>query len=357
MRPRVLFVGRARYTLPLRSSLERKWSAVGRTLDYRVIASSPDRSTGDETFRLRRRTWLDGPRFWFSLPWRLRREVRRFRPDAIVAQSPYEAAAALAARTGVPVIVELHGDWRTFSRLYGSPARRRLARLADAVGGWAVRESAKVRAVSPYTAELARAAGREPDAQFPAFMDLEPFTAPVQPLPEQPVILFIGVLEPYKNVDGLAEAWRLARERIPDATLHIVGDGTRADLIRRLVTEGRVSWDRRLDTRDVVHALDEANLLVLPSRSEGMGRVVIEAQLRGRPVLGSAVGGIPDLVHDGVDGMLVSPEPRAIAAALVELLGDRERLLRLAGAARAAGDAWLVSPDEYAASVRELVAP
>jgi glycosyltransferase involved in cell wall biosynthesis len=177
----------------------------------------------------------------------------------------------------------------------------------------------------------------------------------VRPLPEQPVVLFIGVLEPYKNIDGLAEAWRLARESIPDATLHIVGDGTRHDLARGLVAEGRVSWDRRLDTSEVVQALDEASLLVLPSRSEGMGRVVIESQLRGRPVLGSAVGGIPDLVHDGVDGVLVAPEPHAIAAALVDLLGDRERLLRLAGAARAAGESWLVSPDEYATSVRELV--
>jgi glycosyltransferase involved in cell wall biosynthesis len=355
MKPRVLFVGRARYALPLRSSLERKWSAVGRTLDYRVVASSPDRSTGDQTFRLRRRTSLDGPRFWLSLPWRLRREVRRFRPDAIVAQSPYEAAAALAARTGVPVIVELHGDWRTFARLYGSPARRRIGRLADAIGGWAVRESAKVRAVSPYTAELARAAGREPDAQFPAFMDLEPFTVPVRPLPEQPVVLFIGVLEPYKNIDGLAEAWRLARDRIPRAKLRLVGDGTRADVAEGLVAEGRVSWDRRLETDEIVRAIDEASLLVLPSRSEGMGRVVIEAQLRGRPVLGSAVGGIPDLVHDGIDGMLVSPEPRAVADALVGLVGDPERLQLLGRAARSAGEAWLVSPDEYATSVRELV--
>jgi glycosyltransferase involved in cell wall biosynthesis len=355
VKPRVLFVGRARYALPLRPSLERKWSAVGRALDYRVVASSPDRSTGDETFRLRRRTVFDGPRFWLSLPLRLRREARQFRPDAIVAQSPYEAAAALAARTGVPVIVELHGDWRTFARLYGSPARRRLGRLADMIGGWAVRKAAKVRAVSPYTARLARDAGRDPDAQFPAFMDLEPFTAPQQPLPEHTVVLFIGVLEPYKNIDGLAEAWRLARDRIPHATLRIVGDGTRADLVQDLVAEGRVTWDRRLETDEIVQALDGASLLVLPSRSEGMGRVVIEAQLRGRPVLGSAVGGIPDLVHDGIDGLLVSPDPRAVAEGVVELVGDPERLRRLAGAARAAGEAWLVSPDEYAASVRELV--
>jgi glycosyltransferase involved in cell wall biosynthesis len=352
---RVLFVARNRYRVPLSPSLRLKWDALARVFDLRVLAASADRSRGDETFRLRPRSAFDGPLFWLTFPARIKREVRAFRPDAIVAQSPFEAAAALVARTGVPVIVELHGDWRTFGRLYGSGARRAIARAADAVGTWAVRRSAKVRAVSPYTERLAHAVGRAPAGVFPAFMDLEPFAAPPVPLPDAPAVLFIGVLEPYKNIDGLAEAWRLARDRIPHATLRIVGDGTRADLARGLVAEGRVTWDRRLETDEIVQALDEASLLVLPSRSEGMGRVVIEAQLRGRPVLGSAVGGIPDLVHDGIDGLLVSPEPRAVADGLVELVGDPDRLRRLGGAARAAGEAWLVSPDEYAASVRELV--
>jgi glycosyltransferase involved in cell wall biosynthesis len=348
---RVLFIARNRYRVPLSPSLQLKWDALARVFDLRVLASSPNRSRGDETFRLRPRSVLDGPLFWLTFPARIKREVRAFRPDAIVAQSPFEAAAALIARTGVPVIVELHGDWRTFGRLYGSGARRAIARAADAVGTWAVRRATKVRAVSPYTERLAHEVGRPPAGVFPAFMDLEPFAAPPKPLPEEPVALFIGVLEPYKNIDGLAEAWRLAR---PKAELRIVGKGTRTDVVASLVREGLATWQPELSTDEIVRALDEASVLILPSRSEGMGRVVIEAQLRGRPVLGSNVGGIPDLVTDGVNGKLFAPEPRAIAAALA-VLDDPTELARLAANARAAGERWLVSPDEYAERMRALV--
>lgn len=348
---RVLFVARNRYRVPLSPSLALKWDALARVFDLRVVAASPDDSRGDATFHLRPRTSLDGPRFWLTLPARLRREARAFRPEAIVAQSPFEAAAALLAHTGAPVVVELHGDWRTFGRLYGSGARRSVARVADAVGTWAVRHAAKVRAVSPYTARLAREVGREPAAVFPAFMDLAPFAVPPQPLPGKTVALFIGVLEPYKNIDGLAEAWRRAR---PDAELRIVGSGTRTDVVEALVRDGLATWEPRLTTEEIVRALDEATVLVLPSRSEGMGRVVIEAQLRGRPVIGANVGGIPDLVSDGVDGVLV--EPGELADVLSRVLGDRALLERLAANARAAGERWLVSPDEYVERMRELVA-
>jgi glycosyltransferase involved in cell wall biosynthesis len=296
---RVLFVARNRYRVPLSPSLALKWDALARVFELRVLASSPDSATGDETFRLRARSSLDGPRFWLTLPARIKREARAFRPDAIVAQSPFEAAAALVARTGVPVIVELHGDWRTFGRLYGSGARLAIAQIADGVGTWAVKRAAKVRAVSPYTERLAHEVGREPAGVFPAFMDLAPFASEPVPLPEQTVALFIGVLEPYKNIDGLAEAWRRAR---PAAELRIVGKGTRTDVVASLVRDGLATWQPELSTDEVVRALDDASALILPSRSEGMGRVVIEAQLRGRPVLGANVGGIPDLVTDGLDG-------------------------------------------------------
>ena len=348
---RVLFVARNRYRVPLSPSLRLKWDALARVFEVRVVAASSDASRGDETSRLRPRSAFDGPRFWLSLPARIRHEAAAFRPSAIVAQSPFEAAAALLARTGVPVIVELHGDWRTFGRLYGSAGRRTIARVADAVGTWAVRHSAKVRAVSPYTERLARQAGRVPAATFPAFMDLVPFTGPTAPLPDSTVALFIGVLEPYKNIDGLAEAWRLAR---PNAELRIVGKGTRTDVVASLVSEGLATWQPELSTPEVVAALDAASVLILPSRSEGMGRVVIEAQLRGRPVLGSNVGGIPDLVTAGVDGVLFEPHPQAIAGAL-HVLDDRAELARLAANARAAGERWLASPDEYAERMRELV--
>jgi glycosyltransferase involved in cell wall biosynthesis len=356
MKPRVLFVGRTRYRLPLSDTLRRKWDALAGVLDVRVVASSFDRSRGDGTFRLRRRSALDGPLFWLTLPLRVRREAAAWRPDAIMAQSPYEAAAALVAHTGVPVIVEVHGDWRTFARLYGSPWRRAVAQVVDAVGAWAVRHAAAVRTVSPYTSRLAREAGREPAAEFPAYMDLDPFTVATRALPEDVTALFVGVLEPYKNIDGLAAAWRRAQPQLPGVRLRLVGSGTRTDVAAALVRDGLATWEERLDTGGIVRALDEASVLVLPSRSEGMGRVVIEAQLRGRPVLGSAVGGIPDLVTDGVDGVLADPDPDALAAALVRLLSSPAEIERLAHAARAAGERWVVTPEEYAERVRALVA-
>lgn len=352
-------VGRTRYRLPLSGSLRRKFDALAAEVDLRVLASGEG---GDETFELVLPRSLDGARFWASLTPRIARELVRFRPDAVAAQSAYEAAAALAARAAVgkrtPVLVDVHGDWRTSTRLYGSPLRRAFSPLADRVALGALRRADGVRTVSPYTTGLVREVGLEPADVFPAFMDLEPFLGPVQPLPERPQVLFVGVLELYKNVDGLAEAWRLAAPGVPGATLRIVGSGTRSDVVERLVADlpQQTSWTPRLDTAEVAATLDEATALVLPSRSEGMGRVVVEALCRRRSVVGTRVGGIPDLVRDGENGLLVEPgDTRALAHALVRILSDPELAERLAARARESAEPWLATPEEYAARLREAV--
>ena len=325
----------------------------------RVLASGEG---GDGTFELVSPRRLDGARFWAGLPGRIARELVRFRPDAVLAQSAYEAAAALAARALVgkktPVLVDVHGDWRTSTRLYGSPLRRALSPVADQVALSALRRADAVRTVSPYTTGLVREIGLEPSDVFPAFMDLEPFLGPVEALPERPQALFVGVLELYKNVDGLAAAWRLAAPHADGATLRIVGSGTRTDVVERLVADvpEQTSWTPRLETSEVAAALDEATALVLPSRSEGMGRVVVEALSRGRPVVASRVGGIPDLVRDGVNGILVEPgDTRGRADALVRILRDGELAEHLAAGARESVEPWLATPEEYAARLREAV--
>jgi glycosyltransferase involved in cell wall biosynthesis len=328
-------------------------------MDVRVLASGEG---GDDTFELVSPRHVDGARFWAELPARVARELVRFRPDAVAAQSAYEAAAALAARAVVgkktPVLVDVHGDWRTSTRLYGSPLRQALSPLADRVALAALRRADAARTVSPYTTELVREIGVEPADVFPAFMDLDPFLGPVAPLPARPQALFVGVLELYKNVDGLAEAWRLAAPRVGNARLRIVGSGTRTDVVERLVRNlpEQTSWTNRLETGEVALALDGATALVLPSRSEGMGRVVVEALCRGRPVVASRVGGIPDLVRDGVNGILVEPgDIEALADALVRILADRELAERLAAGARESVEPWLATAEEYAARLHEAV--
>ena len=368
MKPRVLFVGRTRYRLPLSSSLRLKIDALERNLDVRILASAPAGARrADETFALVRPfpiRRLDGLAFWLSLPIRAALELRRSRPDVVIVQSAHEAAAVLLGRALVAnrarLVLDVHGDWRLATRLYGSPARRLLNPLADRLAAYAVRRADAVRTVSDFTTALVRDAGVEPAAVFPAFMDLEPFLErPVEPLPERPAALFVGVLEYYKNVDGLAAAWRLAAPRVPEARLHIVGRGPRAEVVEKLVRDlpGQTRWTPELSTKDVAAELNRATCLVLPSRQEGMGRVVVEALCSGRPVVGANTGGIPDLVRDGHNGILVDPgDTPALADALVHLLSDRELAERLAAAARPSVERFTATPEEYAASVTELVA-
>ena len=214
-----------------------------------------------------------------------------------------------------------------------------------------------MRTVSPFTTRLVRELGVEATADFPAYMDLEPFVAPARPLGQEPVALFVGVLEAYKNVDGLAAAWRLAAPRLPDASLRIVGKGSRSEIAAALVREHGVCWDPELPAVDVAQALDDAWVLVLPSRSEGMGRVLVEAFCRGRGVVGTRAGSIPDLVADGVSGLLVDPDdPAALADALVRVLSNRALAEQLSDGARGAAAPWLQTPEEYARRMRELVA-
>ena len=101
-RPRILMVGRLRYSLPLPEWLARKFDALERVLDLRVVASAdPDSSVSDERFRLLRPSRvrkLDGVLFYLRLPLHVRRQIIQFRPEAIIAESPYTAAPALVGR-------------------------------------------------------------------------------------------------------------------------------------------------------------------------------------------------------------------------------------------------------------------
>jgi glycosyltransferase involved in cell wall biosynthesis len=359
--------GRNRYRLPLNETLRRKFDALAQVFELRVIGSAPPGApTGDERFRLVppfRPRRLDGSLFFATLPFTLARELREFRPDVVVVQGAHEAAAALVgrrlARVPARIVLDVHGDWRTATRLYGSRGRRLLSPLADRIAAAAVRRADAVRTVSGYTTGLVRELGVEPAAVFPAYMDLEPFLRPPQPLPEPPAALFIGVLEHYKDVDGLVAAWRLAAPRLPGVKLGIVGKGTRAHVVEALLRDlpEQTTWTPELATDEVAEALDRATVLVLPSRSEGMGRVLVEALCRGRPVVASRVGGIRDVVTDDVNGLLVEPRSRqALADALVRVLGDQAEAERLAVAARPSVEPWLATPEQYAERLLALVA-
>ncbi len=288
-----------------------------------------------------------------------------FRPDVVVAEDPRTASIVLLARAlarGMRprVIAEVHGNWQHATRSYGSPARRLLSPLVDALDRYGVRHADATRALSGYTAGLVEAErGSPPDAVFPTYSDLSVFAAePVRPLPERPVAVFIGVLEAYKNVDVLAAAWREVAAEVPEARLVVVGRGSRLATVERLAAElpGRVEHVAEVPPDGVARRLDEATVLVLPSRFEGLGRVVIEAFARGRGVVATRAGGILDLVEDGREGLLVDVDDvDGLAEALVRVLSDRALAERLGTAAHGRFAEWNQSAEQWAERMRALV--
>jgi glycosyltransferase involved in cell wall biosynthesis len=356
MSPKVLFVGRNHYRLPLDASLAKKWDALSETMDLRVLASG---TGSDPRFELVAPRSLDGPRFYGELPLRIARELRTYRPDAIVTQSPFEALAAelarKATRSRVKIILEVHGDWHTSTRLYGLRVRAALGPLGDRLAGIAVRGADSHRAVGEFTASLLRDEGRDADAIFTTYSDLGAFTGPLVPVPEEPRVVFVGVLERYKNVEGLAAAWRIVSKRVPEARLQMIGSGRQVEVAEALEREG-VRWDRKLEPAAVAEAVDRARALLLPSASEGLPRVAIEAFMRGRAVVGSRAGGIPDIVHDEENGLLVPyGEAEALAGAIERVVRDHELAVRLGAGAAADSARWVSTPAEYASRMRALV--
>jgi glycosyltransferase involved in cell wall biosynthesis len=145
----------------------------------------------------------------------------------------------------------------------------------------------------------------------------------------QPVVLTIGALSPEKGVD-LAIG---ALADLDDAILVVAGDGPELAALERRAD--RLGVTRRVrftgSHRDLSHLYAAADVVLLPSRTEGLPAVAIEAGMRGLPVVATDVGYVADIVEDGVTGFVVSPgDPRAIAAGIVDALAHPE----IGGAAR-----------------------
>jgi glycosyltransferase involved in cell wall biosynthesis len=359
VKPRVLFVGRGRIALPLAPWLQRKWDVLGEQLDLRVLNAGT--GSGDTRFHLLADAAAE---FYPRLPFEVARELRSFQPDAIVASDPYVGLAARAgrslARSHAKLIVEVHGDPRTLTRAYGSDLRKLVSPAADAAARKGLSSADATRALSAFTSSLVEEVrGKPATATFPTYSDLSAFAdEPVAPIPDARRVVFVGALEEYKNVDGLADAWRTVAGAYPDAVLSIVGDGARRAVIERLLSDlpDQVVHAPRLAPDEVVAEVDASRALVLPSWPEGLGRVVLEAFARGRPVVGTDGGGIPDIVTDEVDGLLIPrADTPALVAALRRVLDDKALVERLGAAARETYARWHQTPEDFARAYRDLV--
>jgi glycosyltransferase involved in cell wall biosynthesis len=180
--------------------------------------------------------------------------------------------------------------------------------------------------------------------------------------PGDPIVTTVGFLRPQKAFHVLVEAIALLRERHPGVRALIAGEGPERERLEQLVAQLGVGENVRLLGRrlDVPDLLAVSDVCVCCSDFEGSPLSVMEYMAAGRPVVATAVGGLPDLIDDGVHGRLVAPgDPRALAGAIGALLDDPQtaHAMGARGAERQAREFDLdAMVQRFSALYRELLA-
>jgi glycosyltransferase involved in cell wall biosynthesis len=181
-------------------------------------------------------------------------------------------------------------------------------------------------------------------ATIPNGIDLQPIRSDATQLrqelgiaPGTPVIGTAGRLAHQKGLEFLVQAAEMLRPRFPDLKILIVGEGSEQAALQEMVDRAGLQENVRLlglrmDIPDLLALFD---IYALPSRWEGLPMAILEAMAAGLPIVGSAVGGVPTAVREGVNGFLVEPEDAAsLAGALERLLNDPNLRRRMGEAGR-----------------------
>ncbi len=375
----ICWLSSGRYRQPLDADQALKWQVMAgmREYDFRVIGFStslrPRRFRQSAEFYLLGQPPTSPLRYltMFALaPPLLFALVLRHRSQLIVAQSPYEGAIAALAKQVARLfgarprlIVENHNNFEEDLFLQRRvPLPRLYRRLMLMAARYAFRHADALRVISTSTAARARHyAPTLPQARFMTFSDTEIFRQTPRGAPVEAAldIVYAGVLIPRKGVHHLLGAF--ARLKQPRARLHLVGGAENADYAQALRRQAaalgiaeRVRFVGAVSQAELARILAAARVMVLPSLSEGLGRVVIESMLVGTPVIGSRVGGIPDVIADGETGYLVAPgDEDALAAALARIY--RADVNTMGAKARRFAIEYF-SPESYVAGYRELFA-
>ena len=256
-------------------------------------------------------------------------ELLRFGPSVVHAVGPVCLGfwGILAAQAlSIPIVASYHTDLPRYLPGYG------MDWLAPAVWPWIrnVHNRAHVNlAPSKHTARELEAQGIAPVGRWRGGVDTERFHPRRRSgrmrvnlaggIPDGPILLYAGRLSPEKQLHGFE---RILND-IPDAHLALVGDGPAREELQALLPTGRVTFPGFLRGDALAQAFASADVFVMPSTTETLGFVVLEAMASGCPVVAARAGGLPDLVKDGENGRLYDPaDPGAAVGPIRTLLRD-----------------------------------
>jgi len=249
---------------------------------------------------------------------------------------PHSTAAFLArGMSGAPYVVTLHGSDVT---ILGSDSSYL------PVNTYSIEEADAVTAVSAFMAKEAyeRLGIKQEIRVIPNFVDADLFRpAPCEVVERNNhrdvVVAHISNFRPVKRVHDLVYAMAMVKKEAPGARLMLVGDGPDRHSVERLVSRLDLEEEVLLTgfRSDVANLLRCSDMVVLCSETESAPLTLLEGLSSGLPVVATSVGGIPEIVEDGVNGFLVQPKcPEEIAEKILQLNADKDLRMRLGESAR-----------------------
>jgi len=261
------------------------------------------------------------------------RAVRDFRPDLIFTPWAYPdgwAAVRLGRALGCPVVLQVHGS--DILLLDQVPSRRRrteeAVRTADGIVAVS-HDLAKHLVRMGVTASKIRVIHDGVERALFAPGDKARERAILKLPPQRRLLLFIGNLVPVKAIDVLLRACAEPTLRKTDYLLVVVGQGPQRPCLEQLAGQlgvaNRVRFVGALPQADLPHWYRAADVFVLPSHSEGVPNVLLEASACGAPWVASRVGGIPEISHLGVSRLVTPNAPVELAHAILETLNAPPR--------------------------------
>ena len=280
---------------------------------------------------------------------RLAATARSLAPDLVHVHHPFLLGVTgrrVARRLGVPLVFTYHTRYEKYAHYVPLPGRlvRALAvrlscRFADAAD--------LVVAPSAWIADLLRARGvRARTVVVPTGVPLDGFVPGDRAaarrrldLPDGPLCLYAGRLDPEKNVERVLDAFGLVADAVPDARLLLVGQGSHVAALRRHAARtpaaARITFAGGQPREVLPTYYQAADLFLFASETETQGLVLAEAQACGLPAVAVRAPGVEEVVDDGVTGALVKADAPSLAEASVRLLLDPDRRAALGVAARA----------------------
>lgn len=257
----------------------------------------------------------------------LRRAIREREVDLVHAHlSAAEFMAAFTVPAGIPIVTSRRGratthQDRAWFRATERFSHRRMAAMlcnSEELAAFTLRHDAAPPALSV----------------IPNGVDLGRFAA--VPLPAEPIVVVVANLIAYKRHDRFLRAFARVARAVPDARAVLVGEGPERPELEWLAAD--LGLRDRVDFVGAVHdvrpIVATARVAALTSDHEGLPNALLEAMAMGRPVVATAVGGIPELVRDGDEGRLSPPEENAVAEALTAVLASPADAERMGAAAR-----------------------